>query len=192
MYQQVNTSFICSRQFNEINQDTETRLICLLANLNNIKRIHSTWWVILSLLHVPGINNIPVREKYARLRILSISILSKHDLKLCKHELMIHTKMSFGNRDRQTGTIKQIHERKVRNLLILNPVLIVRQRDSTTNNTNSCRIKCLNPLFQVNLQKIDHIYKWLWNMNNMYWNVKCIKRSEKYNKKKNYALWLIQ
>lgn len=45
------------------NKIIKTIVICLLANLNNIKRIHSTWWVILSLLHIPWINYIPVTKK---------------------------------------------------------------------------------------------------------------------------------
>lgn len=36
---------------------------CLLANLNNIKRIHATRWIILPLLHIPRVNNIPKIHK---------------------------------------------------------------------------------------------------------------------------------
>lgn len=46
---------------------------CLLANLNNIKGIHPTRWIVLPLLYIPRVNNIPTFIK-----------LIKNNIRNCK------------------------------------------------------------------------------------------------------------
>ena len=94
---------------------SETKLFCLLANLSNIKRIHSTWWVILSLLHIPRINNIPVIEKIGVWKCCR-SPHSKHNLKIClkctqKNHDAILIRHFYGSSNRSIRPNKQIQER---------------------------------------------------------------------------------